>query len=829
MRPEGHAHCMPQDAEVEGKKSSGAGKVSARSSLCQKGPGRCTAGVKRKFPCAERGRTILPQGQEENSRPAGKGADRPAQRKHRAVQMEETLAEIEGQVERVVYRNEDNGFTVLVLTVDGEEQYVTGTFPQISEGEMVRVRGEIVMHPRYGEQMKAESLTFVQPSGKVSIQKYLASGAVRGIGEALAERIVKKFGDDTLRIIEEEPERLAEVKGISKDKALKIAEDLAEKKDVRQAMLFLQDFGISQNLALKIFQKYGDQMYAILKENPYQLADDIEGVGFRTADEIAGKAGIAADSDFRIRSAVLYLLQQGELQGNTCLPKNLLIDQIYRLLQIPERDLEPLLQNLMMEKRIVIREENSQTMVYAERAFRAEQAVAQMLFALNVSTSVPEEEIARKREKIEREQNLVLDEMQREAVSTAVRGGITIITGGPGTGKTTIIRTLIRYFDTEGEDVLLAAPTGRAAKRMTEAAGREAKTIHRLLEAAGAPDTGRTEFARNEDNPLEGDVVIIDEMSMVDIYLMQSLLRALTPGMKLILTGDASQLPSVGPGNVLRDLIASGCFRVVRLEKIFRQAADSDIIVNAHRIHAGEMVGPKPGSRDFLFIERDQPGLILGAVVTLLLKKLPGYLNVDWSEIQVLTPMRKGPLGLENLNSVLQESVNPPDLSKMELTVGSAVFREGDRVMQIRNDYQKPWKVLNSYRLAVAEGQGVYNGDFGVVREISPETEQITVEFEEGRRAAYTGKETADLELAYAITIHKSQGSEFPAVILPLLTGPQMLMNRNLLYTAVTRARRCVCIVGSVRTFQAMIRNDEEQKRYSGLVSRLKEMDGIYS
>ncbi|MGI6106493.1 MAG: ATP-dependent RecD-like DNA helicase [Lachnospiraceae bacterium] len=738
------------------------------------------------------------------------------------------MTELEGQVERIVYRNEDNGYTVLVLDTDGGDESVTGIFPDVAEGEYLRVKGEKVVHPRYGEQLKADSCEFVRPSEKNAIEKYLASGAVKGIGEALAKRIVRKFGDDTLRIIEEEPERLSEVKGISKSKAVSIAAELAEKRDLRQAMLFLQDYGISQNLAIKIYKKYGDKLYKILRQNPYQLADDIDGVGFKRADEIAQKIGIEADSDFRIRSAVLYLLQQGEGEGNTCLPQELVESQVFQLLQIPERDLEPLLMNLVIDRKIAIKEDGGQKMVYSWRAYKAENSVAQMLLSLSVVSSVPEEEIARRLAKIEKEEQIVLDEKQREAVNAAVRGGITIVTGGPGTGKTTIIRTLIRYFETEKKTVLCAAPTGRAAKRMTEAAGREARTIHRMLEASGDPDTDRTVFNRNEDNPLEADVVIIDEMSMVDIYLMQALLRAMVPGMKLILTGDSSQLPSVGPGNVLRDMIASGCFRVVRLEKIFRQAAGSDIIVNAHRINAGEMVGPRPGSRDFLFIERDNPGQIKGAVITLLTRKLPDYLDTDWSEIQVLTPMRKGALGLEQLNLTLQGNINGPDLSKMEMTVGSTVFREGDKVMQTKNDYQKPWKILDSFRTAVHEGQGVYNGDMGVIREISPEEGQITVEFDEGRRAVYSGREAEDLELAYAITIHKSQGSEFPAVILPLLTGPRMLMNRNLLYTAVTRAKKCVCIVGSVQTFQSMIRNDVEQRRYSGLVSRLRDNNGLF-
>jgi len=735
------------------------------------------------------------------------------------------MEKVEGYIERVVFQNKENGYCVLAVVHDGEEYFLTGVFPDMAEGEYIKAEGELIMHPVYGEQLRVNRYEYAAPTDKAAIERYLGSGAIKGIGEALAARIVKKFGDDTFRIMEEEPERLAEVKGISEKKAMEISTVVVQKKDLRQAMLFLQNYGISQNLALKIYEKYDQEMYRILKENPYRLADDIDGVGFKIADEIAAKAGIAADSEFRIKSGLVYVLQQAVGQGHTCLPYEELVEGAIALLGIEPGQLETLLTDLMIDRKIVVRLQGESRMVYADSCFYTELSVARMLKDLNLEDSVSMKEIEKKRSEIERQEGIALDERQKQAVAEAVNHGLTVITGGPGTGKTTTIRTIIRYFINEGLDVLLAAPTGRAAKRMTEATGYEAKTIHRLLEVNGAAAAeGHSFFGRDEENPLEADVVIIDEMSMVDIFLMNALLKAMVPGMRLVLVGDVDQLPSVGPGNVLKDIIASDQFSVVHLEKIFRQAADSDIIMNAHRINKGEMVAPKKGSRDFLFILRDNPGNIVGASITLLKNKLPGYVHADVRDIQVLTPMRKGVLGVEQLNTTLQQYLNPPDISKQETLVGNVTFREGDKVMQIKNNYQKEWKIINSYRLPVEEGVGIFNGDMGVVKEINAVLERISVEFEEGKRVDYSFKEAEELELAYAVTIHKSQGSEYPAVILPLLGGPKMLMNRNLLYTAVTRAKSCVCVVGSLDTFQAMIANGQEQKRYSGLKQRIGEM-----
>ena len=733
------------------------------------------------------------------------------------------MASAEGYVERILFHNEENGYTVLVLNNREEEITLTGTFFTVSEGEYIQAEGEMTEHPVYGEQMRVSSYEFTAPSDAASTERYLASGVVKGIGPAMAARIVKTFGDDTFRIMEEEPERLTEVKGISERKALEIAAQISEKRDMRQALLFLQQYGISLNLAAKIYHRYGTELYRMIRENPYRMADEVEGVGFRIADSIAEKAGIRVDSDYRIRSGILYTLQQAIGQGHTCLPKELLIREGAGILQVAEETVENQLMDLAIDKKIVVRRRQDVQMVYAAVYYRMEQNVARMLHDLNVRGNESETVIAGKLAKIEQETRVELDEKQRLAVIEAVNRGLLIITGGPGTGKTTTINTIIRYFQAEGREIRLAAPTGRAAKRMTETTGCEAQTIHRLLEVSGSPEEAeRGIFARDEDNPLDADVIIIDEMSMVDITLMNALLKAIAVGTRLILVGDVDQLPSVGPGNVLRDIIRAACFPVVKLTKIFRQASESDIIVNAHRINRGERVEPDIASRDFIFVRRDNPGTITGATVTLVKEKLPRYVHAGRNDVQVLTPMRKGNLGVEQLNRVLQAELNPPGPGKTEKEFPQGIFRQGDKVMQIRNNYQLEWEVIGKYNIPLEHGTGIFNGDMGTILSINTFAEELTVEFDEGRRVTYPFKLAEELELAYAITIHKSQGSEYPAVVLPLLSGPRMLMNRNLLYTAVTRAKTCVTIVGSVDTFQGMIENESEQKRYSGLDEALR-------
>ena len=742
------------------------------------------------------------------------------------------MAVVEGCVEKIVFRNEDNGYTVLTLVEDGEEITCVGTFQYIGEGESVEAEGDYIAHPTYGEQFRVSRYEIKAPEDTMAIERYLASGAVKGIGAVMAARIVKRFKKDTFRIIEEEPERLTEVKGISQKMAMEIADQLQEKKDMRAAMIFLQQYGITSSLAVKIYNQYGPELYTVLKNNPYRLADDISGVGFRIADEIAMRAGIRADSDFRIRSGILYSLMRASSAGHVYLPMDELTAYTGRLLQVELDSIEKHVMDLAMDKKVVIKAEESKaqegrTLIYTAAYYYMELNSARLLHDLNIEADIPEQEIEKKLSVIEKDAEIELDELQRRAVIEAVKHGLTVITGGPGTGKTTTINAIIKYFEEEYLEVLLAAPTGRAAKRMTEATGCEAKTIHRLLELNGGSSeaTGNAVFERNEQNPLEADVIIIDEMSMVDISLMHALLKAINIGTRLILVGDVNQLPSVGPGNVLKDIIRSEEFPVVCLTKIFRQATQSDIVVNAHKINRGESVTLDNHSKDFLFLKRDDVNVIISVIITLIQKKLPNYVNARALDIQVLTPMRKGQLGVERLNVILQQYLNPPARDKREKELAGGLFREGDKVMQIKNNYQLEWELRSGQGITVERGSGIFNGDMGVIRTINEFSELITVEFDEGRFVEYSYKQLEELELAYAITIHKSQGSEYPAVILPLLTGPQLLMNRNLLYTAVTRAKKCVCLVGSTDTFYEMVENQREQKRYSGLCDRIHEID----
>ena len=728
------------------------------------------------------------------------------------------MATVTGYVEKIKYRNEENGYSVLSVT-DGSEEYVlVGNFTYISEGERIEATGRMVEHSIYGEQLAVESYEIKAPEDTLAIERYLGSGAIKGVGAALAKRIVKKFKADTFRILEEEPERLSEVKGISEKMAMSISAQVEEKREMRQAMLFLQQYGISMNLALKIYRHYGQKLYSVIQNNPYQLADDIQGVGFKIADEIASRVGIFTDSDYRIKSGLFYALLQASGNGHTYLPEAELLHNASELLSVETGRMEKHLMDLQMEKKLVVKEKDGERIVYPAQFYYMELNTARMLHDLNVHSKIPAQQIRTRLLKLTEQDPFPLDELQEQAVYEAVSHGLLIITGGPGTGKTTTINTIIRYFEQEEMEILLAAPTGRAAKRMSEATGRESKTIHRLLELTGIPagDSGaesagesRLEgmhFERNEENPLEADVIIIDEMSMVDISLMHALLKAVTVGTRLILVGDVNQLPSVGPGNVLRDMIESGKFPVVKLTKIFRQAAQSDIIVNAHKINAGEQVPLNKRSRDFLFIRREHPADIIKDMMVLIKDKLPDYVHAPMEEIQVMTPMRKGALGVEQLNRLLQERFNPPGPSKKEKEAGGTVFRTGDKVMQIKNNYQLAWEVRNRYGIPVKTGEGVFNGDIGIVREINHFAETLEVEFD------------------YAITIHKSQGSEYPAVVIPIYPGPRMLMTRNLIYTAVTRAKACVCLVGIPEVFQAMVDNATEQKRYSGLKDRILEI-----
>ena len=655
------------------------------------------------------------------------------------------MATVTGYVEKIKFRNEENGYSVLSVA-DGKEEYIlVGIFPYISEGERIEAAGRMVEHSIYGEQLAVESYEVKAPEDTLAIERYLGSGAIKGIGAALAKRIVKKFKNDTFRIMEEEPERLAEVKGISERMAMEIAEQVEEKRDMRQAMLFLQQYGISMNLAVKIYHEYGQRLYSVIQENPYQLADDISGVGFKIADEIAAKVGIFTDSDYRIKSGLFYTLLQATGSGHTYLPEEELLAYASNLLQVDPEHMGKHLMDLQMERKLIVKEKDEKRIVYPAQFYYMELNTARMLHDLNLKDKTSADKIRERISRILASEEMELDELQEQAVIEAVNNGLLIITGGPGTGKTTTINTIIRYFEQEQMEILLAAPTGRAAKRMSEATGYEAKTIHRLLELKGIPmaDSERSavsdgagnaagssklegmHFERNELNPLDADLIIIDEMSMVDISLMHALLKAVNMGTRLILVGDVNQLPSVGPGNVLRDMIESAKFPVVKLTRIFRQAAQSDIVVNAHKINAGERVPLEKRSKDFVFIRREHPADIVSDMTVLLRDKLPNYVQADMSDIQIMTPMRKGALGVEQLNKVFQERFNPPAPGKQEKESGGTIFRVGDKVMQIKNNYQITWETRNRYGIPLERGEGIFNGDTGIITEINFFAEKI--------------------------------------------------------------------------------------------------------
>ena len=738
------------------------------------------------------------------------------------MQMEKKMSEtVTGYIDHVIFRNEDNGYTVMVLKgmEEGQELTCVGTFPAITQGVSIEASGNYTTHPVYGKQFQISSYVEKMPEDALAVERYLGSGAIKGIGAALAARIVRRFGDDTMRIVEEEPERLAEIKGISEKKAMEIAEQMTEKADMRRAMIFLQKYGISLNLGAKIYQKYGQSVYGVLQENPYRLAEDISGVGFRIADDIASRIGIHTDSDYRIRSGMLYTLLQASGEGHIYLPKEELFSRASRLLGVDVSYMEKHLMDMVVERKLILKETEEGTVVYPKRYYNLELDSARMLCELNILCPEDEYMIQKRIERIEKETGTKLDEMQKQAVISAAQHGLFILTGGPGTGKTTTINAIIRYFEEEGAELRLAAPTGRAAKRMTEATGYEAQTIHRLLELNGMPEgeqEGRAvHFDRNFENPLEADVIIIDEMSMVDIALMHSLLLAITAGTRLILVGDENQLPSVGPGNVLRDIIRSGCFSVVELKKIFRQASESDIVVNAHKINRGEQVTINNKSRDFFFLKRYDADIIIRVVIALIQEKLPRYVDAKPYEIQVLTPMRKGLLGVERLNQILQRYLNPPDEKKKEKEIGQRLFREGDKVMQVKNNYDILWEDH-----AGGVGMGIFNGDIGRIESIDPASGLVTVDFD-GHRAAYPPDMMTQLELAYAVTVHKAQGSEYRAVILSAVEAAPMLLTRGILYTAMTRAKELLILVGDDQVVARMAANDRQQRRYSGLRARL--------
>lgn len=744
------------------------------------------------------------------------------------------MEQIEGIVENIIYQNKDTGYTVLELSTGKELLTSVGSFNSISVGENICVKGEYVNHPLYGKQLKAISFKASIPNDIVSLERYLSSGAIKGVGPSIAHKIIQTFKDDTKRVIEEEPELLSKIKGISGKKAQDIAYQFEEKRDLRDAMIFLSQYGINGTLAVKLYKVYEDEIYYIIKQNPYKLSEDVRGIGFKTADEIARKVGIEKDSEFRIKSAVEYILYLNAEKGNTYMKVMDLFNETKFLLDIEiENDyFETLLSNMVIDRSIKI--EHS-TDVYLNYYYKVEAEVAKRLLSINASVADLnyEKSTAEDFEKFFKEKNILLDEMQFLFIKKSIENGVIILTGGPGTGKTTTINGIIQFFGAKNLKISLAAPTGRAAKRMSEATGYEAKTIHRLLEVNGVVNdkdaSSHGEFLRNEENPLETDVVIVDEMSMVDISLFNSLLKAIPLNCRLVMVGDIDQLPSVGPGNVLHDIIASERFSTVKLEKIFRQAMESDIVKNAHKVNNGEKIKLDNKSSDFFFIEESDAMHITARIWRLLSQKLPKYVDAKTSDIQVITPMKKGNLGTYKLNEDLQRALNPKAINKKEYELPNGkILREHDKVMQNKNDYKLDWIIKGMYDIPIETGKGVFNGDIGEVIEIDKLNKKVEVLYDENRYVKYDFTDLDEIELAYAITIHKSQGSEYPAIVIPILDVPRLLSNRNLLYTAITRAKKCVVIVGSEKALNYMIQNKNEVRRQTGLCEKLINMKPFF-
>ena len=732
------------------------------------------------------------------------------------------MDEIQGAIYEVVFRNEQNGYTVLELEDNKELHTLVGYFSFVNIGETIKAYGKWVQHPDYGKQFKVDTYTTVTPATLNGIEKYLASGLISGIGPHTARKLVEKFGLDTLDIIQYNPDRLLEVEGIGQKKAAKIFEAFQEQKELRDIMVFLEQYGIGPTYAVRIYKTYGKDTISEIRENPYKLADDIFGIGFKMADKVALSMGISKDSEYRIASGTRYVLGQYHGNGHSYVPQEELVRASAVILGVDDAQVQDILVKLFIDKKIVVDNIGDERVVYAVPFFRAESGTARRLTQLLYYGIPPlDTDIDSDISAIEREEGIELAENQRNAVREAVSKGILVITGGPGTGKTTTIKTIITLFEKKGLKVLLAAPTGRAAKRMQEATGRDAKTIHRLLEYGYGESDEEAFFQKNEDSPLECDAIIIDEVSMIDILLMNNLLKAIAEGTRIILVGDVDQLPSVGPGNVLRDIIESGVIPVVRLNEIFRQAESSMIVVNAHKINKGEVPVISSKNSDFFFIRQEKQEDIVATILELCSKRLPKFTGLDFYEgIQVLSPMKKGICGVLNLNKELQKTLNPKDNRKNEKVYREIIFRLGDKVMQIKNNYNMKWQSITDFE---KEGEGVFNGDLGTIVKIDNEDQCIEVVFDGERMVKYDFSMLDELEHAYALTVHKSQGSEFPVLVMPLTFGPPMLLTRNLLYTALTRAKSMVVMVGNEKYLMQMINNNHITRRHSGLKGRLEQ------
>lgn len=736
---------------------------------------------------------------------------------------------IKGYVDHFLYYNESNTYGVLELDTEDDDVICTGRFPGLTEGETIEVSGEWVDHPTYGVQLKVLNYEIIEPTDILDMERYLASGAIKGIGPSTAKKIIKHFGEDTFRIIEEEPERLSEIKGITERKAISIATQMSERHELRNVVMFMQKYGISNSMAIKLYDEYGSQIKSIILNNPYKLAREVNGIGFKRADEIAAKTGVKLDSEFRIQCGIIHCLKEASTDGHTYLPREELIRSAYELLGVCESDIERQLDELKIERQLIEVKSEDRLNIYLSEYYQIEKNCAVKLLTLTrYSDRISASELDSEIKSIESELDIELHDLQREAVIKALSEGLFILTGGPGTGKTTTIKSIISGLERRNLRFVLAAPTGRAAKRMSETTGYEASTIHRLLSIKHNPEErADAYFEMNEDNPLDVDAVIIDEASMVDILLFNSLLKAISPGCKLIIVGDSNQLPSVGPGQVLKDMLDSGVCPNVELKYIFRQSNESHIVTYAHMINNGEQIDFTIKYEDFFLLKRDNYEEIRQALLYLICEKLPKHFNTSPMQIQVLTPMKKGALGVWELNRILQECINPPSDKKVELEYGENIFRVGDKVMQTKNNYDMEWNIMSTYGISAQRGKGVFNGDIGIIDHINKPSRLIKITFDDGREAEYSYETLEELELAYAITIHKSQGSEYPVVIMPLLGGPRSLLYRNLLYTGVTRAKDCVVILGSENTVKEMIRCENENRRYTGLAARIGEVEGI--
>ncbi|WP_032121324.1 SF1B family DNA helicase RecD2 [Clostridium amazonitimonense] len=735
------------------------------------------------------------------------------------------MEEIQGTVEDIIFQNEENGYVVAKIDAKKNVTVIVGCIPYITEGQNLKLIGEWVVHQQFGRQFKVSAAEEILPESLIGIERYLSSGMILGIGPVTAKKIVEKFGEDTFEVLENNIERLKEIEGIGDKKIELIYESYFKQREVKNIMVFLQAYGVTPNQCMKIYKRFGAESISIIKNNPYILTEEVSGIGFKSSDKIARSLGIEMDSPFRIQSGIKHVVSEFCALGNTYMPKDNLIKEAADILKVKE---ELIVQNIFdcaIDGKIKIEMVEERECIFTLPYYYSELGITKVMLTLAFSNyEAIDMDIDKHIQEFEEESDISFAPSQKEAIKGILDSGVEIITGGPGTGKTTIIKCILDVFEKNGMNVVMAAPTGRAAKRMTESTGREAKTIHRLLELGFAADEEEMAFSKGEDSPLDCDVIIIDEASMIDVLLMNSLLKAISIGTRLIIVGDVDQLPSVGPGNVLKDLIESKSVKVVRLKEIFRQGKESMIVVNAHKINNGEMPILNDRDKDFFFIKEENKDIILNTLIELINTRLPNF-NKSWNKlqhIQILSPMKKGPLGIINLNSKLQEILNPKAKDKKEKEYRDTVFRIGDKVMQTKNNYSLKWSSISG--LGEKEGIGVFNGDMGFISDIDEENNTLTVIFDEERKVVYEQINLDEIDLAYAITIHKSQGSEFPVVVMPVFMGSPLLMNRNLLYTAITRAKKLVVLTGSVKSLKYMIENDRSFERFSSLKWRIQDI-----